>query len=120
MIEIIFTDEFGEWFDMLSENEQGDIFDVVRKLEAKGVALEFPHCSAVQGASEPLRELRPRQGRSPLRPIYAFDPRRDAVLIIGGNKAGDPRFYRRLIPVAERVWREYLAEQTAGQHEDEE
>jgi len=93
---------------------------VVRKLEAKGVALGFPHCSAVQGASEPLRELRPRQGRSPLRPIYAFDLRRDAVLIIGGNKAGNPHFYRRLVPVAERIWREYLAEQAAGQHEDEE
>lgn len=93
---------------------------MVRKLEAKGVALGFPHCSAVQGASEPLRELRPRQGRSPLRPIYAFDLRRDAVLIIGGNKAGNPHFYRRLVPVAERIWREYLAEQAAGQHEDEE
>jgi hypothetical protein len=84
------------------------------------VALEFPHCSAVEGATEPLRELRPRQGRSPLRPFYAFDPRRDAVLLIGGNKAGDSRFYRRLIPIAERIWREYLAEQAAGLHGDEE
>jgi hypothetical protein len=41
MVEIIFTDEFGEWFDSLSGDEQGDIFDVVRKLEAKGVALGF-------------------------------------------------------------------------------
>ena len=42
------------------------------------------------------------------------------MLIIGGNKAGNPHFYRRLVPVAERIWREYLAEQAAGQHEDEE
>ncbi len=120
MVEIIFTDEFGEWFDSLSEDEQGDVLDVVRKLEVKGVALGFPHCSAVEGAGEPLRELRPRQGRSPLRPLYAFDARRDAVLIVGGNKAGDARFYRRLVPVAERVWREYLAEQAASLHDSEE
>jgi hypothetical protein len=42
------------------------------------------------------------------------------VLIIGGSKAGTPYFYRRLVPVAERIWREYLAEQAADQHEDEE
>ncbi len=113
-------DEFGEWFDSLSEDEPADVLDVARKLEVKGVALGFPHCSAVEGAGEPLRELRPRQGRSPLRPFYAFDRRRDAVLIIGGNKAGDARFYRRLIPVAERIWREYLAEHAAGLHDDKE
>ncbi len=48
------------------------------------------------------------QGRSPLRIIYAFDPERQAVLLIGGDKAGDPRFYRRIIATAERIWREYL------------
>jgi len=83
------------------------------------VAHEFPHCSAVQGASERLRELRSRQGRSPLRPIHAFDPRRDAVLIIGGTRLATPALTAAGY-LAERIWREHLAEQTTDQHEDEE
>ena len=46
----------------------------------------------------------------PLRTFYAFDPARQAVLLIGGSKAGDEAFYTRLIPACERIWREYLAE----------
>ena len=65
MVEVSFTDELGEWFDLLSEDEQADVLDVVRKLEVKGLALGFPHCSAVQGTAEPLRELRPATGAEP-------------------------------------------------------
>jgi hypothetical protein len=39
-----------------------------------------------------------------------LDPSRQAVLLIGGGKAGDDRFYDRMIPVAERIWDEYLEE----------
>ena len=49
------------------------------------------------------------KGRSPLRIVYAFDPARQAVLLIGGDKAGDPKFYRRIVIAAERIWREYLS-----------
>ena len=45
-----------------------------------------------------------------LRIIYAFDPARDAVLIIGGDKAGDKRFYEWIIPRAEAIWEQYLRE----------
>ena len=46
----------------------------------------------------------------PLRVFYVFDPRRNAVLLTGGDKTGRPRFYREMIPQAERIFREYLAE----------
>jgi hypothetical protein len=42
--------------------------------------------------------------------FYAFDPNRDAVLLIGGIKTGDDRFYDRMVPTAENIWREYLDE----------
>jgi hypothetical protein len=42
--------------------------------------------------------------------FYAFDPIRQAVLLIGGDKAGDDRFYDRLIPLAERIWARYSKE----------
>lgn len=58
-------------------------------------------------------------GRSPLRVIYAFDPRRQAVLLIGGDKSGSKTFYERTIPKAEVIWEQYLAEQAAGLHDEE-
>ena len=96
------------------------MINVVTKLELDGVSLGRPHTAHLEGTAEPLRELRPKRGRSPLRIVYAFDPRRDAVLLIGGDKSGDSRFYQRLVPQAERLWREYLREQAAGLHESEE
>jgi hypothetical protein len=46
----------------------------------------------------------------PLRVFYVFDPRRNAVLLIGGDKTGRPRFYREMAPLAEQIFEEYLAE----------
>ena len=76
-----------------------------------GVALPFPFSSALAGSRYPLRELRIQSGGRPLRVLYIFDPRRDALLLIGGDKTGDDRFYERLIPQAERLWEIYQKEQ---------
>ncbi len=46
----------------------------------------------------------------PYRVFFAFDPRRHAILLIGGCKAGDKRFYDRLIPVADTLYDVYLTE----------
>jgi len=42
--------------------------------------------------------------------LYAFDPRRSAVLLIGGDKTGDNRWYERMVPIADRLYDEYIAE----------
>jgi hypothetical protein len=57
-----------------------------------------------------LRELRVQSNGRPLRVFYAFDPARQAVLLIGGDKTGDNRFYENMNPQAERIWKEYLDE----------
>jgi len=55
-----------------------------------------------------MRELRVQcQGR-PLRVLYAFDPRRCAILLIGGAKRHD-RWYEQLVPVADTLYDEHLA-----------
>jgi hypothetical protein len=46
----------------------------------------------------------------PLRVFYAFDPRRSAILLIGGDKTGDDRFYERMIPIADQLYDVYIAE----------
>jgi len=77
---------------------------------ARGVALGFPHSSAVKGASFALRELGAQSGGKPLRVFYAFDPKRQAVLLLGGDKTGDGSFYERMVRECEQVWKEYLQE----------
>lgn len=111
-VQVIVTDEFLVWFDELSTDENEDVVYIVRLLEQMGISLGAPHSSAIKGASFALRELRPRQGRSPLRIFYAFDPRRDAVLLIGGDKSGmsTTQFYTDMIRVADQIWRVYLEE----------
>ena len=45
-----------------------------------------------------------------MRVFYAFDPRRSAILLIGGDKTGDKRFYDRMIPVADDLYDQHLAQ----------
>ena len=57
-----------------------------------------------------MRELRVQSGGRPLRVFYAFDPRRSAILLIGGDKTGDDRFYERMVPIADQLYDVYIAE----------
>ena len=57
-----------------------------------------------------MRELRVQSGGRSLRVFYAFDPRRSAILIIGGDKTGDDRFYQRMVPIADQLYDMYIAE----------
>jgi hypothetical protein len=55
-----------------------------------------------------MKELRPRKGY--IRILFAFDPRRTAILFIGGDKSGQwTTWYERMIPVADRLYDDYLA-----------
>ena len=55
-----------------------------------------------------MKELRTQHQGQPLRTLFAFDPRRTAILLIGGNKTGDARFYERMLPLADRLFAEHL------------
>jgi hypothetical protein len=109
-MEVVATDSFVEWYDGLSQGEADAVTSVVDLLEAVGVKLGYPHSSAIKGSSIALRELRATENKAELRVFYAFDPARDAVLLIGGSKSGDAKFYERMIEKAEKEWREYLAD----------
>ena len=111
MGEVVATDEFRDWYRDLEDGDARAVARGVDRLEMLGVALPFPFSSALAGSRYPLRELRVQSGGRPLRVLYIFDPRRDALLLIGGDKTGDDRFYERLIPQAERLWEIYQKEQ---------
>jgi hypothetical protein len=55
-----------------------------------------------------MRELRMQFRGRPYRVLYAFDPRRVALLLIGGGKTGDDRWYQRFVPLADRLYAEHL------------
>jgi hypothetical protein len=110
MVEVLGTAEFEEWFLGLGDADARAVVRRVGLLEARGLALGFPYSSALGGSMYALRELRIQSLGRPLRVIYAFDPRRQAVLILGGDKTGDDRFYERIIPRSERIWERYIQE----------
>jgi hypothetical protein len=108
--EVEFTEEFETWWSGLTEAQQIAVDAAVRLLEARGPTLDHPHSSDIRGSRHArMRELRVQCRGRPLRVLYAFDPRRVAILLIGGDKTGDGRWYERMVPVADRIYDEYLA-----------
>lgn len=81
-------------------------------LETYGASLPFPHSTKVSGTKKihHLRELRVQSHGKPLRILYAFDPPRKVILLLGGDKTGDKRWYKVNIPIAEQLYQEHLAE----------
>ena len=105
-----YTDEFEKWWmEKLTPDEQDEVAAVVGLLERKGPQLAFPCSSAItQSKFAHLRELRIQHGGKPFRILYAFDPRRTAILLIGGNKTGQRRWYQKHIRIADRLYKEHL------------
>ena len=56
-----------------------------------------------------MRELRIQHRGRPYRVLYAFDPRRTALLLIGGDKTGNDRWYEEFVPLANRLYDEHIA-----------
>lgn len=105
------TDEFEEWWHGLTEDEQDDLTAVAELLMEHGPRLPFPYSSGIESSKHShMRELRVQSGGKPIRTFYAFDPRRMAILLIGGDKTGDDRFYKTMIPIADRLYDEHIAE----------
>jgi hypothetical protein len=111
MWEVEFTDEFESWWNTLDAKSQGAVDASVRLLEQEGPNLKFPYSSGVYNSRHnAMRELRSQSGGRPLRTFYVFDFRRTALLLIGGDKTGNIRFYDEFIPVADAIYDRYLRE----------
>lgn len=107
--EVEYTDEFEGWWNGLAGNEQESVAATVELLERLGPDLPFPHSSGISGSRHGhMRELRIQHKGRPFRVLYAFDPRRAAILLIGGDKTGNDRWYRTFVPVADKLYDEHL------------
>ena len=115
MIDVLFADEFETWWSSLTAEEQESIAHDVNILREQGVNLGFPRCSGISSSRHRhMRELRIQHRGHAFRVLYAFDPNRAAVLLIGGDKTGNDRWYEIFIPIADRLYDEYLAELKRG------
>jgi hypothetical protein len=104
-----FTDEFGRWWNELTPEEQEDIDASVILLERMGPSLRFPHSSGIAGSRHShMRELRIQHAGRPYRVLYAFDPRRTAILLLGGDKTGNDRWYETFVPIADGIYDRHL------------
>jgi hypothetical protein len=104
------TDQFVDWFATLDIEERRAIFAAMEVLEEQGPNLGRPLVDTLKGSRHPnMKELRPPS--SNIRILFAFDPRRTAILLIGGDKTNRWRaWYARMIPVADDLYDEYLRE----------
>ena len=103
--EVEYTDAFGKWWEALPEDAQDSVAVAVTLLEQRGPTLPFPHSSSIEGSRHNhMRELRIQHKGDPYRVLYAFDPRRAAILLSGGRKTGDDRWYERHIAAADDLY----------------
>jgi hypothetical protein len=105
------TDEFKTWWNGLSQAERISVERAVLLLEERGPQLPFPYSSGVTGSRHSgMRELRVQHQGHPYRILYIFDPRRVALLLQGGDKTGEDRWYEKNVPLTDRIYENYLVE----------
>ncbi len=106
---VVLVDSFRDWLD----EQEGDVRDEIRGklllLARFGPNLRRPQVGKVAGSGiANLKELVIQVGGDPWRVLFAFDPDRSAVLLVGGCKRGDGRWYERAISLAERRYAEHI------------
>lgn len=105
------------FFDELTEDEQTRVAGAMRMLQEHGPNLGRPHVDSLKGSRHKnLKELRVQCGDKQFRILFAFDPKRSAVLLLGGDKLahGVDRFYVDLIPIAEDLFDAHLERAAAA------
>ncbi len=109
--DVEYTDEFEVWWNVISLEEQESIAASVQLLEIRGPQLPYPYSSGIATSKHGhMRELRIQHEGRPYRVLYAFDPRRSAILLIGGDKTGNDRWYDEFVPRADTLYDGHIDE----------
>lgn len=109
--EVLLHDAFVEELEQLNESFQDEFFAHAKLLANYGPHLGRPAIDTLKGSTYfNMKEMRFSWQQEVWRVAFAFDPRRQAILLVGGNKCGvnQSRFYKRLIQVAEHRYQEHL------------
>jgi hypothetical protein len=112
--EVSVLDGFKTWYETLTSEEQSQIREKVELLENFGPSLRRPAVAEIAtSVHKNMKELRASAGRAQLRVLFIFDPQREALLILGGDKALDSQWndwYQTNIPIADALYSEYLTQ----------
>lgn len=110
--EIVFIREVNEWYEQLDPETKALVGAALDRLEERGPSLGRPLVDKIHGSQlHNLKELRPSSsGGSEVRVLFIFDPDRNAVLLVAGDKSGKwIEWYEENIPVAEGRYKKWLA-----------
>jgi hypothetical protein len=100
---IIYRPRYGIWFNKCGEPLQDEILAHLEVLKTLGPNLGRPRVDHIKGSKhQNMKELRIQFKGDPVRVLLAFDPKRRAVLLLGGTKTGDKDWYRRNVPLADQ------------------
>ena len=119
--EVSLHSEVEAWHLGLCKNdpETADLIeDAIDQLSAEGPALRRPLADRVKGSRyHNMKELRPpSSGSTEIRVLFAFDPKREAIVLVAGDKAGIwDSWYRRAIPLADERYAQHLRELAAAE-----
>lgn len=107
--EVEYTDEFKRWWNSLNMEEQEEVEAKVELLEEFGPTLPRPHSDVIVSSRHAnMKELRAQVRQRQIWVLYAFDPRRTALLLIGGDKTGIPKWYEEFVSIADHLFDEHL------------
>lgn len=109
---VLLHDDFAEELVALDEELQDELLAHAKLLEKFGPNLGRPTVDTLKGTSHAnMKEMRFNWMGDVWRVAFAFDPKRQAVLLVGGDKSGadQKRFYKRLISVADKRYSQHLA-----------
>lgn len=106
-----FDDEFARWFETQDVALQDELYARLKLLAQFGPSLRRPHVGTLQGAEyRHLKKMIVQYKGDPWRILFAFDPRRHAILLVGGNERSNNRWYKKSIPIAELRYKKHLEE----------
>lgn len=101
----------SQWLLMLDESSRAQVVAALEILQEHGHALGRPLVDNISGSRHRnMKELRPgSSGKSEIRILFAFDPIRQAILLVAGDKSGQwQRWYRKNIPIADELYDRHL------------
>lgn len=109
--EVLIGDQVASWLDEIEQGTYELVMAAIRVLSEEGPNLGRPLVDSIAGSRyKNMKELRPGSiGPSEVRILFAFDPKRRAILLLAGDKAGTwQKWYRRSIPVADAAFEEHM------------
>jgi hypothetical protein len=103
------TEEILNWIKTIDDDAKEALLKGLFILKEIGPSLGRPHVDSVEKSRhQNMKELRIQSKQRLFRIFFAFDPRREVILLIGGDKRGDKRFYDKMIPIADRLFDRHL------------